>query len=385
MRAAIISLGSKSTLMTLEEMNNYFSVVDLLDIRNIEISVGSGSRGILYKGEPLGDYDCVYIKGSFKYSAIQRSIATQLRDKCYIPYSTNTFSVVHDKLLTHLELEKKNIPMPKTYISSTTKSAKILLTNINYPIIMKIPQGTQGKGVMFADSFAAATSMLDTLDALKQPFIIQEFIETNGSDIRALVVGDEVVACMKRHSSGEDKRSNLHAGGFAERYIPDFKVKKIAIDTAKALKAEICGVDILEGHKGPLVIEANLSPGLQGITSATGINVAEKIARYLAIKTEEFLDKKKRENSVDNILVEAGIRKTIPTNETLNQDLKEKNLETKESKESPKNDKNNLISALDFRGERILLPEIVSKFSKFKDDVEYLIEYSEGNISIKKL
>lgn len=386
MKAAIISLGSKSSIMTANEMKNYFSVVDLIDIREVEISVGSGAKGILYKGEPLAEYDCIYIKGSFKYAAIQRSIATRLKDKCYIPYSHHTFSIVHDKLLTHLELEGKNIPMPKTYISATTKAANNILKQISYPIILKIPQGTQGKGVMFADSYAAANSILDTLTALKQPVIIQEFIETGGSDIRALVVGNQVVACMKRKSAGEDKRSNLHAGGSAESVEADSKIKKVAVETAKALGAEICGVDILLDHKGPSVIEANLSPGLQGITEATGINVAEKIAQFLAIKTEEFLDAKRKENNVDDLLKEEGITQALASGE----DSKTKSKSSNEPIiQSPVKEKDpevqNFITSLDFRGDRVLLPELVSKVSQFNDEEEYYVEYKKGEILIKKL
>lgn len=365
MKAAIISLGSTSSEMTVEAMRKYFDEVDLLDIRKIEISVGFGAKGILYEGNPLPEYDCVYVKGSFRYVAIQRAISSGLKGKCYMPYTSKTFSIVHDKLLTHLELESDKIPMPTTYISSTPKAAKELLKNVNYPIIMKIPHGTQGKGVMFADSFAAATSILDTLDSLKQPFLIQEYIETGGTDLRAFIVGDEVVACMKRIAGGEDKRSNLHAGGTSEQIVPDFKIKKIALSTAKALGADICGVDILEGVKSPLVIEANLSPGLQGITNATGIDVADKIAKFLAKRTQEFLAEKDEKNKMKDVLHETGIKEAL--------------------KKSEDGEIQNIITNLDFRGDRVLLPKIITDVSKLKEDKDYLVEFKKGELHIKDI
>ena len=363
MKVAIISLGSVSSKMIAEESEKYFEKVDLLDIRNIEVNVGAGATGVLYQGKPLEKYDCVLVRGSFKYANIQRAITTLLDGKCYMPYPAQVFSIVHDKLLTHLELEKANIPMPKTYLTPTPKAAKSVLEQVLYPIIMKIPNGTQGKGVMFSDSFASATSMLDTLATLKQPFLIQEFVETDGSDIRVIVIGNKVVACMKRKSSGEDKRSNLHAGGSAEAIYPDDTIKRIAVKTAKVLGAEICGVDILESIKGPLVIEANLNPGLQGITKSTKINVAEKIAIYLAKNTTEFLENAGNNNSLKSLLKEEGISHE----------------KEKEVKKNP----SNIITTLDFRGERILLPKIVS--SSFKEEEECIIETSNKEITIKKL
>jgi len=357
MKAAVISLNSKSSEMIIERMSKYFEVVDAIDIRHIEVSVGTGARGILRKGTPLGNYDCLFVRGSYKYAAIQSAIASQYEGKCYMPTAKDAFFTVHDKLLTHLALEKYDVPMPQTYLSSTPSAAKELLQQINYPIIMKIPNGTHGKGVMFADSFAAATSILDTLTTLKQPFLIQEYVETNGEDLRLIVVGDKVVASMKRKSSGEDKRSNLHAGGTAQAIIPSVAMKKAAITTAKALGAEICGVDILEGVKKPLVIEANLFPGMQGITKATGIDVSDLIAAYLAKRTDEFISSKEF---------------TAPTTKEI---LKQEGVDSI--------DAGNIISTLDFRGERVLLPKIVS--DKIKEDKDYLIEYSTDAIIIKRM
>lgn len=364
MKAAIISLGSESSKKLAEEMKQFFSEVEMLDIRGMEVTVGTGASGVLYKGQALPQYDCVFIRGSFKYAAIQSAIATKLFGTCYMPYAPHAFTIVHDKLLTHLELEKFSISMPKTYLSSSPEAAKSLLKQLNYPIILKIPKGTQGKGVMFSDSYASATSLLDTLSTLKQPFLIQEYVETGGTDVRAIVVGDTVVACMKRKGASDDKRSNLHSGGSAESFVPTAAIKRVAIQTAKALQADICGVDILEGIKQPLVIEANLSPGIVGISDASGVNVASDVAEFIANKTKEFLKEHREGGVLGELLESEGI------------DV---------AQQATPSAVHNVITSLDFRGERVLLPKMASDAANLKEDEEYLVEFSKDSVSIRKM
>ncbi len=359
MKAALISLGSVSSKWTLQAMNNFFESVDDLDIRKIEINFASKNPTVLYDGKPMQAYDCIYAKGSFRYAQLLRSITTFYKEgKTFMPIKAEAFTIVHDKLLTQLELQKNGIPMPKTYLSSTPMAAKKILEKINYPIIMKFPQGTQGKGVMFADSFASASSMLDALTALKQPFLIQEYIETDETDTRAFVIGDKVVAGMKRKAINGEKRANIHVGATGESCELDAYTKKIAVQTARVLGADICAVDILESVKGPLVIEANLSPGLQGITKVTKVNIAEKIASYLARKTKEMMESQKVSGASD-ILKEIGV---------------------KEEGAAKK-----IITNPDFRGNRILLPEIATQITKFDDKDHLEFEIEKGKINIKKI
>lgn len=353
MKAAIISQGSLSSKWTFEAMKKYFDEVDDIDVKNLEISISGNNAQILYMGKPLKKYDCIYAKGSFRYSQILRSLTSILHKDCYMPIISDAFTIAHDKLLTQLALEMSKIPMPKTYISSTIDSARQLLSSLNYPIIMKFPQGTQGKGVMFADSFSSASSILDALSALKQSFIIQEFIDTNSTDTRVFVIGDRVVASMIRKGAKDEVRSNTHIGGVGEHVEVDENTKQIAIKAAKALGAEICGVDVLQAYRGPLVIEVNISPGLQGITKATKIDIADKIAKYLYVQTKEKVEQKKKLNKKE---VMADI----------NQD-------------------SNIITNLDFRGTRILLPELASVISKLKSDDQVEISIKKDFVSLKKI
>jgi len=355
-KAAIISLGSVSSKWTAEAMRKYFDTVDEINIKDIEINVSGKTSQILCKGKPLDKYDCIFAKGSFRYAPLLRAITSILLKDTYMPIGPSAFTSVHDKILTQLVLQINNIPMPRTYLSSTIAASKQILEKMNYPIIMKFPQGTQGKGVMVADSYASASSMLDALSALKQPFLIQEYVETGGTDIRAIVIGEKVVAAMKRRATKDEKRANIHAGGVGETLEMDSLMKKIAIDTAKALNAEICAVDILENVKGPVVIEANLSPGLQGITKTTKIDIADCIAKHLYTRTLELKESKK-DKAASNILTDLGIAN---------------------------GKKKELITNVDMRGTRILLPEVITKASKLseKDDVQ--ITAAEGKIVLKK-
>jgi ribosomal protein S6--L-glutamate ligase len=340
--------------MVVKEMEKYFKVVDDIDLKTIEVNLSSTSLEVLHEGKPLDKYDCVYLKGSFRYEPLLRSIATALNGKSYMPIKPTAFTVGHDKLLTQLDIQQHKISMPTTYISATVDAAKKILKKVNYPIVMKFPHGSHGKGVMFADSYASASSMLDALAALRQPFIIQEYVEASGADIRAIVVGDKVVAAMKRKAEFGEKRANIHIGGTGEPCELDIHTKKLAIKAAEAVGADICAVDILESVKGPTVIEINLSPGLQGITQATKINVADKIAKFLYTKAGELSESGKKETTKD-ILKEIG---------------------AESSKE--------IITNLDFRGNRVLLPEVITNITKFTEKDEFSIKADKGEVSIKK-
>ncbi len=353
MKAAIVSQGSKSSELTKEAMEQYFDEVSAIDVKELEINISGDDADILYKGEPLGKYDCIYAKGSYRFSQALRSLTTILKGECYMPVEPEAFTVAHDKLLTQLLLQNHSIPMPKTYISTTVDAARKILSNMNYPIIMKFPQGTHGKGVLFADSFGSASSILDALTALKQSFLIQEYVETSNSDVRAFVVGDKVVASMIRKSAVGEQRSNVHMGGQAESIELDNKTKEIAVKAAKATGANICGVDILPGPKGPMVIETNISPSVQGISEYSGVDVANEIAKFLHERTKEFVSKRENKNKKE-------IMEEI-------------------------NNEGSLITSLDFKASRIILPEIATNYSKIKTDDQVELNMEKGKISIKKI
>ncbi len=359
MKLAIISLGGESAKNILKEAKTYFKKTDLLNLKETEVHVDSKKIQVLYKEKPIEDYDCIYIRGSYKYSLLQRSLTRALHHKTYMPINPAAFTIGHNKFLTLLELQKNKIPLPKTYLAATTKAAKKLLEKIHYPIIMKIPEGTHGKGVMFADSESSARSMIDTLEIFKQPYILQEYVETGATDIRTIVAGDKVIACMKRKAPLTEMRANIHAGGKGQPYELDYDTEQIAIKAAHAIGAEICAIDILETGKKSMVIEINLSPGLKGITSVTKKNIAKDIAKFLAKETKQFI---------------ASAQKT-----GYSKIMQELELESKNNKETKE-----ILTSLNVKEGIIKLPKIISKISKLKSDDEVIIKIDKGKIEIKK-
>ncbi len=296
MKLGIISLGGKSSQMLGDACRNFFDEVDDLDLRNFHTSLNNGGSSILYKGEELDDYDCLMLRGSFRYALLQRSIARAYYDKLYMPINPEAFTLAHDKFLTLVELQKHGLAIPKTHYAATKDLAMYILNSVHYPIIMKLQEGTHGKGVMIAESKESARTILDLLDNFGKAYIIQEFVQTDRmSDIRLIVVGRKVIAAYKRIAEAGDIRSNVHAGGTREKYEPNKNEKKLAIRAAKAIGIDICGVDVFDSDE-PSIIEINLSPALHSIHEVSNKNTLNDIAQYLFLQTIKF--KKKKEEKI---------------------------------------------------------------------------------------
>lgn len=357
MKAAVISLMSKSSKMIAESMRKYFDEVDEIDLQEVDVALTSKDFEVQYKGQSLTKYDCIYARGSFRFASVLVSITTALKDHCYMALEPKAFTVGHDKFLTQLTLLKNNVPMPNAYVAPTAKATQKVLKDVTYPIIIKVPSGTHGKGVLFSESYASAVSMCDALMILKQPFILQEYIETGGEDIRAIVAGKKVVAAMKRKAAKGEKRANIHAGGEGEGLFLDEETQQVCIRAAQATGCDICGVDLLVNQKGSYVLEVNVSPGLQGITKATNIDVADKIAVHLFHATKKF---KKKQNAgvLDEILKE-------PTEPAANESL-------------------TVIADLDFKGSRVMLPADVARMAQLTPSKEYTFKVQKGKILIEE-
>ncbi|MDP3916715.1 MAG: RimK family alpha-L-glutamate ligase [Nanoarchaeota archaeon] len=323
MRLCVVGLGGESSKLIAKEARTFFDEVVEVDLRNVELCIDDRAGfSVKSLNVNLEDFDCIYVRGSYKYVLLQRALTRALYKKVYMPIKPSAFTLGHNKLLCSLELQQKGISIPTSYFVSKTEQAKNLLAEVNYPIIIKIPEGTQGKGVMFADSESSARSMIDALEVFKQPYIIQEFIATGeikSEDIRVIVAGGKVVGAMKRISQLADIRANIHASGKGEAIALDPEDEKISVKAARAIGADIAAIDILKGRTSA-VIEVNLSPGLKGIIKYTGKNIAEKIARALYKETLEFYEKKKLnlnekkicdENEFDEHYVESHIDKGL--------------------------------------------------------------------------
>jgi ribosomal protein S6--L-glutamate ligase len=210
-----------------------------------------------------------------------------------------------DKLRSLQVLSKNDVDMPRTVFASNKSSAKdVIELSGGAPLVLKILEGTQGVGVVLVDSEKAAKSVLDAFYGMDVNLLVQEYIEeAGGADIRAFVVNGEVVGAMKRQGAEGDFRSNLHQGGSATAYKLNRKEKATAIAAAKAMGLGVCGVDMIPSSRGPLVMEVNSSPGLEGIEKSTNINIAAKIMEYIEKSTKPTcsINPQKRKIKKDNI------------------------------------------------------------------------------------
>jgi len=188
-----------------------------------------------------------------------------------------------DKLRSLQRLSKAGIGMPKTVFTNYSRDVEEVIEHVGgTPVIIKLLEGTQGLGVVLAETKNAAESVLEAFNGLQARVIVQEFIkEAGGADLRALVVDGQVVGAMKRQGKEGEFRSNLHRGGSANIIKLNHDELKLAMNASKALKLPVCGVDMLQSTRGPLLLEVNSTPGLEGIEVATGRNIAKNIIAYI--------------------------------------------------------------------------------------------------------
>jgi ribosomal protein S6--L-glutamate ligase len=200
-----------------------------------------------------------------------------------------------DKLRSLQILSKAGLGMPKTAFTNFSKGGeKALIERVGgAPLIIKLLEGTQGLGVVLAETKKAGQSVIEAFHGLKARIIVQEFIkEAKGADIRAFVVNGKVVGAMKRQGAEGEFRSNLHRGGIATVIELSLEEKDAALRSAKALGLDIAGVDMLQSERGPLILEVNSSPGLEGIEEATGVNIAGEIVKFIEEGVGKKINKK---------------------------------------------------------------------------------------------
>ena len=197
--------------------------------------------------------------------------------------SSASISRSRDKLRALQLIGNSGVEMPVTGYVHLSRDIESVLKSVGQPpYVIKLLEGTQGRGVVLTETMEAAISAIETMKKIDANILIQEFInESKGEDIRAIVVGDRVVASMKRKAKPGEFRSNVHLGGSVENYDLNEQEKESAIKAAKVLGLSVAGVDLIQSNRGPLVLEVNSSPGLEGIEKASGIDVANKIIEYL--------------------------------------------------------------------------------------------------------
>ncbi len=285
MNIAILSRGetlySTQSLLKAGEARNHNIAV--FDPSFCSLYIENGTPILYYGDELVNDIHAVIPRVGASNTYYGASLVRHFQ-------AMNIFSVVsaeailqsRNKWTSFQILAAAGIPVPKTVLGNVYDVEATLKTFGENPIIIKVLQGTHGAGVILAETYHSALSTIETLNASKIRFVIQEYIaESKGADIRAIVVDGVVVAAMKRQSREGDFRSNLHRGGSSEIVELSLEESRIALSAAKALRMGVCGVDILQSKAGPLVLEVNSTPGLEGIETTTGKNIAKSIIGFI--------------------------------------------------------------------------------------------------------
>jgi ribosomal protein S6--L-glutamate ligase len=256
----------------------------VVDHSKCDLIIEKKNPVIIYKGVKLKDVDAVIPRIGASVTFYGTAVVRQFEMmKVFSAIESQALMRSRDKLRSLQILSRSGLGLPKTVFTNYSKNVKEIIKGAGgAPVVIKLLEGTQGLGVVLAETDNAAESVIDAFNGLKIRVIVQEFIkEAQGSDIRAFVVDGVVVGAMKRTAKKGEFRSNLHRGGTAEVIQLSEEEENAALKAARAMGLGICGVDLLQSNYGPLILEVNSSPGLEGIESATGKNIAKSIIRYV--------------------------------------------------------------------------------------------------------
>ena len=273
-----------STSRLVEAGNKLGHNVRVVDYMRCYMNITSRKPTIFYGGESLGKVDAVIPRIGASNTFYGTAVVKQF--EMMNSYCVNTSDAIansRDKLRSLQILAEAGINMPITGFASHTKDIEGVIESVgSTPLIMKLLQGTQGQGIVLAETRKAAESVMSAFRQLDADIMVQEFIkESGGTDIRAFVVGDEVVASMKRIAPEGEFRSNVHRGGTMEKVQLTSEEENMAVNASRMLGLSIAGVDLMRSNRGPLILEVNSSPGLQGIESCSEVDVAEKIILHI--------------------------------------------------------------------------------------------------------
>ena len=273
-----------STSRLVEAGNKLGHNVRVVDYMRCYMNITSRKPTIFYGGESLGKVDAVIPRIGASNTFYGTAVVKQF--EMMDSYCVNTSDAIansRDKLRSLQILAEAGINMPITGFASHTKDIEGVIESVgSTPLIMKLLQGTQGQGIVLAETRKAAESVMSAFRQLDADIMVQEFIkESGGADIRAFVVGDEVVASMKRIAPEGEFRSNVHRGGTMEKVQLTSEEENMAVNASRILGLSIAGVDLMRSKRGPLILEVNSSPGLQGIEKCSEVDVAEKIILHI--------------------------------------------------------------------------------------------------------
>lgn len=299
MRIAILSRNPSlySTLRLIEAGEKRGHEIRVIDHLKCSVLIEEGKPSIHYKGEPVGEIDAIIPRIGASVTFYGASIVRQFEImEVFSAVKSQAIVRSRDKLRSLQILSKAGIGLPKTAFAYHSEHLDEVIQQVGgTPLVIKVLEGTQGIGVVLAETKKAAKSVIEAFQGLETNILVQEFIqESGGADIRAFVVDGQIVGAMRRQGKEGEFRSNLHRGGEGKKIKLTELEKKTALKAANALGLSIAGVDMLQSNRGPLILEVNSSPGLEGIEKSTHIDIAGKIIEYL----EKNIIKRNRKDKI---------------------------------------------------------------------------------------
>jgi ribosomal protein S6--L-glutamate ligase len=286
MKIGILSRNPKlySTRRLIEAAEARGHEVHVIDVLRCYMNITSMKPEVHYKGMNLTGFDAVIPRIGASVTFYGTAVLRQFEMMGVYPLSESVaISRSRDKLRALQLLSRKGIGLPVTGFAHSPDDVEDLIKMVDgAPLVIKLLEGTQGIGVVLAETKSAASSVIEAFMGLKANILVQEFIkEAGGADIRCFVVGGKVVASMKRQGQEGEFRSNIHRGGSANLIRITPEERSTAVRAAKTMGLNVCGVDLLRSNHGPVVMEVNSSPGLQGIEGATGKDIATMIIQFI--------------------------------------------------------------------------------------------------------
>src|SRR5688500_499618 len=287
MKLAILSRNSKlySTRRLVEAARERGHTARVLDPLRCYMHIASSGFAMRYKGQAISGYTAVIPRIGASITRYGCAVVHQFELMgSYTPNPSDAIARARDKLRCHQLLAAQGIGLPATVFGDNPDDTADLLAMLGPPPhVIKLNEGTQGAGVMLTEKPSASRSVIEVLRGLYANFLVQEFVaEARGADLRCFVVGRDVVATMRRQAPKGDFRSNLHRGGTAKAVQASDAERETAVRAAAVLGLGIAGVDLIRSRRGPLVLEVNASPGLEGIEEASGVDIAGRIIDHLA-------------------------------------------------------------------------------------------------------
>lgn len=291
MKLGILSCSTNcySTRRLLEAAVHRQHKARVLNTLKFAIDLEEGAPDLYYKQKPLSDYDAVLPRIGASITYFGTAVVRQFEQMdVFCCNSSAGISNSRDKLRCLQILSRHHIGIPKTTFVRDKKDVLPAIERVGgAPVVIKLIEGTQGIGVLLADTIKSAEAIIELLQSQKQNVLVQKFVsESKGRDIRAFVVGDQVVASMRRVAQGQEFRSNIHRGGRTESVEMDPQFQETAVRAAQIMGLRVAGVDMLESKDGPQVMEVNSSPGLEGIETCTQLDVAGAIVEYMAAQVD---------------------------------------------------------------------------------------------------